>query len=298
MPMFEPEAELHENPDGSYRLLTRTRVPNACFRGDKAAVGTPPGVSVGRSVLPVVLLFRYDKNLACSQDVSHVWHHMDGLGLGPRHGRSQVNVYALLDYRLAGQSSVRVPESKAEEPPPAAEQAKAEPSQEASDRAPEDQAAKPSEPAEAEPEPRAEEPAKRPEPTEAEPPPPDEAPEKSARAAPGSVAAVASGFAAQGFKAWTRGPAGAPARLIVAGVLLAPSPGYTAALAPAAGGPSEPGVLVLDMAIVAKQGDFAAAPTEIPVRFETPLPGAAAPAKVKLRIPVAADLELPVGAGN
>jgi hypothetical protein len=296
MAMFEPEPELHENPDGSFRLLIKTRVPNACFRAERAAIGTPPGIAVGPSVLPVVVLIHYQRGVSCSQDVTHVWHHLDGLPLGPDHGRNQLNLYALLDYRLAGQSSVQVAgtETEAEAKSPATEEA----SQPTAERPPDPETAEQTAPAEAESRPETTEIAERTESAEAQQQPEASEPEQTKPAEPRSLSALASGFAAQDFRAWTRGPAGAAATLVVAGILLAPTAGYRAALTPAEDGPPKPGVLVLDMAIVASQGHFAAAPTEIPVRFETALPGGAAPATVKIRIPVATDLELPVGEGN
>jgi hypothetical protein len=106
---FEPQLKLTREPDGEFTLHAVTLTPNSCYSAGRAQIAPPPNVLLLPEVQPVLLHVRVRKG-PCLQVVTPVRHRVHDLKLGPRHGKTSVVAFVMLQDAIAGSASLRVDE--------------------------------------------------------------------------------------------------------------------------------------------------------------------------------------------
>lgn len=115
--MFKPKASLApDRKADEYTLRVVTSVPNPCYAAGAVRPGPPDNVRIAADVVPVRVVITKRGGI-CAQVVSQVRHVHRRVKLGGKTGKGKVLVFAMLDGRVVGTSSV---EPSAKAPPPLA----------------------------------------------------------------------------------------------------------------------------------------------------------------------------------
>ncbi len=107
--MFQPSATLHaERKRGQYELRVVTPVPSPCSVAGPVKRAPPPTVRLPAEVVPVQVVIRTRRG-PCPQVLSQVRHKLRHVKLGGTTGKTKVIVFAMVDGKVAGTTSVDVP---------------------------------------------------------------------------------------------------------------------------------------------------------------------------------------------
>lgn len=113
--MFTPTATLTPERKTGFTLRVVTPVPNPCYVAGPVRMGPPDNVRIASDTVPVRVVIKQRRGM-CAQVLSKVTHTQKHLRLGGKTGKNKVIVFAMLDGKVVGSTSVDVP---MQTPPPA-----------------------------------------------------------------------------------------------------------------------------------------------------------------------------------
>ncbi|HUQ05665.1 MAG TPA: hypothetical protein VM261_24345 [Kofleriaceae bacterium] len=115
--MFQPEATLTPLRRDQYALRVITPVPNHCYVAGAVKMGPPATVRITADVVPVRVVLKMRRG-GCGQAIGQVRHTHKPIRLGGRTGKTKVLVFAMLDGKVVGSTSVDMPAPPAPPTPP------------------------------------------------------------------------------------------------------------------------------------------------------------------------------------
>ena len=105
--IFQPQLQLHREPDGEYTLNAVTLCPNTGYSAGRAHVGVPPQVRLIAETFSVILELHARRGPAL-QVLTPVRHHLRHLRLGDKEGKTQVTAFAMLRGHIVGSASIPI----------------------------------------------------------------------------------------------------------------------------------------------------------------------------------------------
>jgi hypothetical protein len=116
--MFQPEATLTPlRKKDQFALSVVTPVPNHCYVAGAVKMGPPATVRITADVVPVRVVLRTRRG-GCGQAIGTVRHNHKPIRLGGRTGKTKVLVFAMLDGKVVGSTSVDMPAPPTPPTPP------------------------------------------------------------------------------------------------------------------------------------------------------------------------------------
>jgi len=105
--IFQPQLQLHLEPDGEYTLNAVTLCPSSGYSAGRAHIGVPPEVRLTGETFSVLLELHARRGPAL-QVVTSVRHHLRHLRIGPKLGMSTLTAFAMLRGHVVGSASVPI----------------------------------------------------------------------------------------------------------------------------------------------------------------------------------------------
>jgi len=108
MQIFQPDLLLSIEPDGQHTLDAVTITPNSSYSAGRAQPGVfSPNVRLTAETFPVLLNI-HARGGPALQVLTPVRHHLRNLKLGPKHGKTTVLAFAMVEGKVVGSASIAV----------------------------------------------------------------------------------------------------------------------------------------------------------------------------------------------
>jgi len=106
--MFQPSLTLLPMRKDQFALRVETQVPNPCYVAGAVKPGAPDNVRITPEVVPIRVVIKMRRGM-CAQVVSKIRHNHRPIRLGGKTGKNKVIVFAMLDGKVVGTSTIDAP---------------------------------------------------------------------------------------------------------------------------------------------------------------------------------------------